>query len=120
MVTSVPGFPRSFFTASASVIPLVVSSSIWDKIPADSRTQLEAAAQKLTRDYDEEFRGADARAIEVMRQHGLKVHSVPAAARSQWRALTEQGIAAYYAKRFDFSYYETAKSYLEDYRKGAQ
>jgi TRAP-type C4-dicarboxylate transport system substrate-binding protein len=99
---------------------LLVSTRVWNSIPADTRVELRAAAQKLRTDYEKEFLGADAQAIEVMERNGLKTHPVSPSANREWRELVEEGLLAFFGDRFDISYYETAQGYLEEYRSGAR
>jgi TRAP-type C4-dicarboxylate transport system substrate-binding protein len=68
---------------------IVVTKSTWDKIPADVRPALKEAARNACRRLSEFSRQSEAKDIEVLKQHGLKVVPVESAALAQWRQLID-------------------------------
>ncbi len=68
---------------------VVVTKDAWEKIPAEVRPKLRAAAETAGRRLREQIKAGAPRDIEAMKKRGLKVVPVDAAARREWRALTE-------------------------------
>lgn len=68
---------------------IVVSKSVWDKIPADLQPALRMAAEKAGRRLHEEMQTSASRDVEAMKKRGLEVVPVDPAARREWLKLTE-------------------------------
>ena len=66
---------------------LIITQEVWMKIPEDLRPLLEDAVMKRTLRIKEEIRYMDDEAIEVMKDHGLKVIDITAAEKAQWEEL---------------------------------
>ncbi len=99
---------------------LVVSLRAWTSIPADLRPALERAAVEMTASYKEEFQGADAEAIAVMKRHGLTAHAVDEAARDAWRRFFKDAAPVLLSRQADIECYETARRHLEERRRAKQ
>ena len=68
----------------------IVSLKQWNKIPADLRPALEAAAREAGSGLQKEIRLLEQEAIEAMKDHGLKVHAVSPEIEQEWRSLVEK------------------------------
>jgi TRAP-type transport system periplasmic protein len=68
---------------------IVVSTSTWEKIPADVRPLLKESARKACRRLSEFSRQSEARDIEVLKKHGVRVIDVDTAVLDQWRKLID-------------------------------
>ena len=95
---------------------LVVSLRLWESIPPDLRSRLEQATVEMTRSYKQEFLGADAEAIRVMKNHGLATQPVSAEAREAWRQLFKGAVEVLFGKQFDKRSYEVAEAYIDELR----
>ncbi len=96
---------------------LVVSTSAWEKVPADARPALAAAARETGRKLSELTRGAEASNIDAMAKHGLTVVPVDGAALEAWRHAAE---AAYPKLRGAFvpaAAFDEALKIRAEYRK---
>lgn len=94
----------------------VVSLKVWSRIPADLQPKLIAAAQKAADALVPALAKADADAIAVMKQYGLKINPVPAAAEEAWRTFVAKGFELLVGKTFDRESLEMARGYLAEYR----
>ncbi len=68
---------------------IVVSKAAWDKIPADVRPVIKEAAVGACKRLSQFSRQSEAKDIEVLKQQGVKVVPVDAAAITQWRSLID-------------------------------
>ena len=66
---------------------LIITQEVWMKIPDDLRPLLEDAVMKRTLRIKDEIRYMDNEAVEVMKDHGLKVIDITAAEKAQWEEL---------------------------------
>jgi TRAP-type C4-dicarboxylate transport system substrate-binding protein len=69
---------------------IVVSTSTWEKIPADVRPLLRESARKACRRLSEFSRQSEARDIEVLKKHGVRVIDVDTAVLEKWRKLIDE------------------------------
>jgi TRAP-type C4-dicarboxylate transport system substrate-binding protein len=70
----------------------VIRNDAWEKIPADLKPALLQTARDTGERLKKETRKLGDEAVEIMRQHGLVVHPVPAEALAEWE---RQARAAY-------------------------
>ncbi len=97
---------------------LVVTKSAWDKVPAEARPALLAAARETGRKLSSLTRAAEAGNVDAMVKHGLTVVPVDGAALEAWRRAAE---AAYPKLRGGFvpaEAFDAALKLREEYRKG--
>ena len=66
---------------------LIITQEVWMKIPDDLRPLLEDAVMKRTLRIKDEIRYMDNEAVEVMKDHGLKVIDITAAEKALWEEL---------------------------------
>ena len=66
---------------------LIITQEVWMKIPDDLRPLLEDAVMKRTLRIKDEIRYMDDEAVEVMKDHGLKVIDITAAEKALWEEL---------------------------------
>lgn len=62
----------------------VISMQMWNRIPAELRGDFAQIALDAAANYMSTIRALDLEAIEVMKEHGLKVHPVPEAVVAEW------------------------------------
>ncbi|MBD3393573.1 MAG: C4-dicarboxylate ABC transporter substrate-binding protein [Chitinivibrionales bacterium] len=96
---------------------IVVSERTWKRIPEKLKPELLAAAGEIGKSLQSEIDEADAQALEVMKQHGLKVSTVPPEAVAKWKTAAEKGFAKLAGKSFDVTCYELVKKHLQEYRQ---
>jgi TRAP-type C4-dicarboxylate transport system substrate-binding protein len=90
----------------------------WDKIPADLRPLLEEAARGVGARLQTRIRKLEIEAIEVMKEHGLTVHSVPPAVVEEWKKLMrEEGYPVFVGPRIATEMFDTVRTALEEYRQ---
>ncbi|MBN2536531.1 MAG: TRAP transporter substrate-binding protein DctP [Spirochaetales bacterium] len=96
---------------------IVVSKSIWEKIPDDIKPDLLDSAKKMQKKISLETIKADEEAIAIMKQHGLVVNHVPEDVVAEWKELVEKYYNDVIDSDFGRDAYELVKSQLEEYRK---
>lgn len=92
---------------------IVISMRTWKKVPKDLRPKLLAATEKTEQTLQANIDEADAKAIQIMKKHGLTVHPVPPEAVAKWKAATEKGFTKLIGKSFDKDSYLKVKKHLE-------
>lgn len=98
----------------------VISMRQWNRLPADLRPELEAAAREAGRTLRERTRRLDQEAVAAMEGYGLKVVPVTDEARDEWRAVVEQhGVPAFVGKRFSQEIFAQVQETLQAFRDGA-
>ena len=96
---------------------IVISNKTWKRIPAKLRPQLLKTARKIGLDAQTEIDNADAQAIKIMKEHGLKVHPVSKEEETQWVSEVQSGFNMVIGKSFDRSSYEEVKQHLKTFRE---
>jgi len=93
----------------------------WEEIPENLRGPLAQAAEELGRTLQTETRAIEAKAVSVMKEHGLTVHEVPPAVHDQWQKLVqEKGYPTFVGKRFSKEMYDKVLRAIEEYRAQAK
>jgi TRAP-type C4-dicarboxylate transport system substrate-binding protein len=93
----------------------VVSTRLWNQIPADLQPRLIEAAQQIADEMQPEIDKADEEAIDVMGKYGLKVTEVSVQAVKGWEEFISKGFDQLIGRSFDTSSYTMAKKYLDEY-----
>jgi TRAP-type C4-dicarboxylate transport system substrate-binding protein len=96
---------------------IVVTTTAWNKVPADMRPKLMEVAAKVERTLQKQIDEADAEAIRIMKEHGLTVNAVPPEIEEQWKKLAHDSFGKLAGKSFDASSYEKVKQYLSEFRQ---
>ena len=96
---------------------VIISTKTWKKIPAELREKLINSARKIGKEIQIEIDNADAQAIKVMQEHGLKVHPISEEIEAQWLAEVQGGFNMLIGKSFDKASYEEVKQHLKTFRK---
>jgi TRAP-type C4-dicarboxylate transport system substrate-binding protein len=96
---------------------IVVSTKTWKKIPEKLRVKLLAAAMKVGEESQVEIDKADAQALKIMQDHGLKVHPVSEEVEAQWQNVIDSGFDLVIGKSFDEASYNEVKKHLKDFRE---
>jgi TRAP-type C4-dicarboxylate transport system substrate-binding protein len=97
----------------------VVSKTTWDKVPAELKPALRAAAQEAGRKMREEVRASDEKDIEEMRKRGLKVVAVDERAREEWKKTTETMFPRIRGPIVPAAAFDEALRLRDEYRRGA-
>jgi len=95
---------------------LVISTKTWEKIPEDMRPKLLEVTRQIGGALREETVRADAEAIRVMKQYGLKVFPVPDKVVEEWAALMDRGFAKLAGKSFDAAAADKARRLISEFR----
>lgn len=98
----------------------LITKAAWEKIPAEMRPVLMAAARDAGRRLREDIRKGGDRDVEAMRKRGLTVISVDAAAEAQWRAAAEAAYPRIRGKVVPAEAFDEAKRLLLEYRKNPE
>jgi TRAP-type transport system periplasmic protein len=95
---------------------IVVTTRAWKQVKPELRDNLLQISERIGVDLQKKIYAADAQAVEVMKQRGVTVHAVDAAAEKQWKGATEKAFARLAGKSFDVATYEEVKKLLAEYR----
>jgi TRAP-type C4-dicarboxylate transport system substrate-binding protein len=96
----------------------VISMRQWNRIPPDLRPLLEQAAREVGRRLQARIRRLELEAIEVMKEHGLAIHSVPPAVVEEWKKLMrEEGYPVFVGPRISPKMFDTVRKVLNEYRQ---
>lgn len=68
----------------------IVSRRAWNRIPEAAKPEIRAAAREAEERLRRDVRAANEKAVEVMRQHGLTVHTLTEEQQAAWRAAFEE------------------------------
>jgi len=96
---------------------IIVSTKTWKKVPAKLRPKLLEAAKKIGENAQSEIDNADAQAITIMKEHGLKVHPVSEKEEAQWVTEVQSGFKIVIGKSFDKESYDELKQHLKAFRE---
>lgn len=96
---------------------IVISTRTWKRIPAKLRPKLLKAARKIGKDAQTEIDNADAQAIKIMKEHGMKVHPVSKEIEAQWVSEVQGGFKMVIGKSFDKESYDEVKQHLKAFRE---
>jgi len=100
---------------------MLVSLKAWNSLTPELRAKLLDSAHRIGGSMQADIAGADAKAMDVMKQYGLKVNPVPPAVVEQWAAMVNNGfVADLGGKMFDKEVYEKIKALLAEYRKSGK
>ena len=98
---------------------IVVSTKTWKKLPADLRTKLRNATRKIGKEMQAEIDNADAEAVKIMKEHGLKVHPVSREIEAQWLSEVQGGFKIVVGKSFDEASYNEIVKHLKAFREAS-
>ena len=96
---------------------IIISTKTWEKIPADLRLKLFSAAQKIGKEIQVEIDKADAEAINIMKEHGLKVHPVSKEIEAQWLSEVQDGFKMVVGKSIDEASFNEVVKHLKTFRE---
>jgi len=99
---------------------IVVSKSVWAKIPDKIKPELLETSRALAKVISEETRKADAEAIEIMKQYGLNVCEVDDNNIREWQEVVDTYFGDVVESDFGLDAYKMVKAQLEEYRKNAE
>jgi TRAP-type C4-dicarboxylate transport system substrate-binding protein len=93
----------------------VVSTRLWNQVPADLQPRLLDVAQKIAAEIQPEIDATDAKAINEMIRYGLTISHVTPQALTGWVEFITRGFDQLIGKSFDNDSYLMAKKYLDEY-----
>jgi TRAP-type transport system periplasmic protein len=96
---------------------VVVSRGAWEKIPADLRPRLLAAARSIGREMNSANVAAEKQAVDVMLARGLRITQPQAADLDLWRDVARDAAARLVGKIVDRESYQQATTDLESIRR---
>jgi TRAP-type C4-dicarboxylate transport system substrate-binding protein len=94
----------------------ILSKQAWDRIPADARDGITKAARQAGRKLQADVRQGEADAIKAMKEHGLRVVSVPAEAAAEWRRSAEDIYPKLRGPFVPAEMFDEARRLVEEYR----
>lgn len=95
----------------------LINKSTWEKIPAEVRPALMAAAREAGTKIRAEIRAAGDRDLEAMKKRGLNVVAVDAKNEALWRAAAEAIYDKIRGKIIPADMFDEAKKHLAEFRK---
>ncbi len=98
---------------------VIISKKVWDRFPAKLQKDLEASAQKIGAEMQQNINKADADAIAIMKKNGLTVTHIPQSDYDKWRKLAFGGHKFVTGKGVKPETYQLVQKYLKEYREKA-
>jgi TRAP-type C4-dicarboxylate transport system substrate-binding protein len=98
---------------------LVVSTRSMRRIPADLRPAVVESAADVTNRLAREVADLDARAVQVMLDHGLTINPVPDRAMQAWRDTMDEAFGNLAGASFSRESYDLLRSHIEKFRRRA-
>ncbi len=99
---------------------LVITTKKWRTVPEDIRPAMEQAAAEVGKKLLKRSRVLEIEAIDAMKKHGLKVHSVPAEVQAEWRNLVkEKALPVFRGPRFSAEIHAEVGKTLKEFRETA-
>jgi TRAP-type C4-dicarboxylate transport system substrate-binding protein len=95
---------------------LIMTERAWSRIPSELHPQLLASAETILADLYEEAMKVEQRAIEIMKENGLVIHSVSRDTLEEWRDIADTGFSMLIGDTISEEIYEQAMTILEEYR----
>ncbi len=96
---------------------VVISTKSWKKIPPKLQIKLFEAAKKIGQEAQIDIDKADAQAITIMQEHGLKINNVSADIEAKWLSEVQDGFNLVIGKSVDAASYNEVKKHLKTYRE---
>lgn len=113
-------FPFAPYMLDLKVSPLlggiVVSSRIWNRIPADQQQAMLAATVKVAERLAGEARAIENKTMAAMKEHGLKVIEINPELAEEWRLSSREGMEELVGKAFSREIYEIMQRHIQEYR----
>ena len=95
----------------------LVTKDVWEKIPEKFHKPFKEAARQAGEGIKEDIRRQDKKAIEVMKQYGLKVVEIDAATHAAWLALAESIYPTVRTEMVPPEVFDATKAHVEAYRQ---
>ncbi|MEI8093614.1 MAG: TRAP transporter substrate-binding protein DctP [Spirochaetales bacterium] len=109
------------YMASIRIAPflggILFTQATWDKIPANLKPALEAAAAPIMQKLDGDIQQMETDAIKTMKTYGLIETTVTPAEELVWKAEVDAGISGLLGKSFNKEVYEVMVASLAEFRK---
>jgi TRAP-type C4-dicarboxylate transport system substrate-binding protein len=94
----------------------VMTRRAWDKVPREARPVLQKAAEEAGERLRGDIRQANLKAIEAMKQHGLKVIPTTPAAEAAWQRAAESAYPKIRGAVVPASMFDEAKRLRDEFR----
>jgi TRAP-type C4-dicarboxylate transport system substrate-binding protein len=96
---------------------LVISTKVWDRFPEALQAELQASAERITREVHQKVQDLDQKAVMVMRNLGLKTHEVPEAVKADWEKMVrEKGLPVFVGERISKDVYDRLRNAIREAR----
>lgn len=99
---------------------IVISQRTWKKIPEGAKPKLLNIARQAGKKLNDMLPGFRAKAIAVMKKHGLIVHEVPDAVRDEWEKRAQAGYPRLVGKVVPAGLLAMVEKYRDAYRRQNQ
>jgi TRAP-type C4-dicarboxylate transport system substrate-binding protein len=97
---------------------LVVRKAVWDRIPAEAKETLLAAAEEAGKTNTTQGRSESDKAVAVMQEKGLTVHKVTPEMEKEWRKASEEFYPKIRGKLVPEDVFAAVERLLSEYRAG--
>lgn len=98
----------------------VIRTDIWEKIPAELRARLKAAAEATGEKLRERGRLESEEAVKVMQKHGLQLHTLTPGAEAEWEELAGQLQPKVRGPIVPEDIFDAVQLHLKNFRAGAK
>ncbi len=95
---------------------IIVTKRTWDRIPDDIKPKLKEAVDRAVRHLHKLNRETEMEVMDIMKEHGLVVHSVPDQAREEWKEIIARGIEDLIGKVFPREVYDLVVGHVQRFR----
>jgi TRAP-type transport system periplasmic protein len=95
---------------------IIISERIWRGVPDSIKPQLIASAERVGRQLEKQNGDMEREMMRIMREHGLREHSVPPAAEQEWRKLFSRAIESLAGENFSKDVYSRVVRLLDEHR----
>jgi TRAP-type C4-dicarboxylate transport system substrate-binding protein len=106
----------SDFKISPFMGGIVMSQSVWEKIPENLRPELMKSVRAFESELVKNVRDMEEEAIKTMQTYGLIIAPAPKDAEAEWKGELNRGINNMLGKSFSKEMYLLINKYLEEYR----
>jgi len=95
---------------------IVLSTSVWNKIPADQQAKLIENSLSLEKELDSQVVDLEAKAVTSMQKYGLIVNNLTPAQRRLWEQDANEGLPRAMGTSFDKETFDRISGQLKDFR----
>ncbi len=95
----------------------IVEKKAWNRVPAKYREPLKQRTAEIAGEFYDLMKVDEAKAVEVMKKNGLKIHEVPDSVAQEWLKLSIDGSDAFSRELISRELYDKIIAIVNEYRK---